>query len=268
MTTTSEEDSDYVLHVNDLAYHSLERYTGCPTSQFQPYILLTNFTKYLRLFANRTKGHIYHGSIMSCCHSLNDRISMINYNIGSPNAALITHLLSFIKPTAVIMLGLCGGLRDNYKIGEYFNPIAAIRGEGTSNDYLPPQCPALSSFIIQKFITIELERQNLTYHSGVIHTTNMRFWEFNTKFKEMLVAERVQAIDMECATLFTVGFSCKVPVGALMLISDLPLKEKGIKTKELAATIFKRLAKSHLELGITVFHTMQTHESEGFHYQF
>jgi len=246
----------------------LERYTGSGVNEFKKYVILTNFTSYLELFAEFTKARVHHGSVMSTCHDDKTNISIINYGVGSPVAALVVDLLSFVNAKATINLGLCGGLRDNFKIGEYFNPVAAIREEGTSMAYMPPRCPALSSFIIQRFICEELERRNLIYHDGVIHTTNVRFWEFNEHFKKQLIEEKAQAIDMECATLFTVGFAFKVPVGALMLITDLPLKLSGIKTKASSEMVFKEYAKSHVEIAINVLRNMQKKENEGFNYHF
>ena len=181
---------------------------------------------------------------------------------------MIIELLALVKPKAVLMLGYCGGLRENYKIGEYFNPVAAIREEGTSMAYLPERCPSLSSFVIQRFVCEELERQKIKYRTGVIHTTNVRLWEFKEDFKANLIKERSQAIDMECATLFTVGFSCQVPIGALMLITDMPLLLGGIKTKKSAKEILLKHANNHLQIGINVLKNMRAKENNGFGYQF
>jgi len=247
---------------------TLERYTGSSAKEFQPYILLTNFKAYVDSFSQRFGIPLNQGSVMRACHSKKERITIIDYSVGSPVAALAMELLSFIKPKAVIMLGMCGGLRNDYKVGEFFNPVAAIREEGTSNAYMPFQCPSLSSFVIQRFIVEEIERRNHVYHTGVIHTTNVRFWEFNEEFKQTLRNERVQAIDMECATLFTVGFARYVPVGALMLISDLPLKKQGIKTAKSAKMIFEKYTKLHIDTGVSVVKNMQQKEKQGFGYQF
>ncbi|MDD5686606.1 MAG: AMP nucleosidase [Elusimicrobia bacterium] len=247
---------------------TLERYTGSSKSEFQPYILLTNFKLYVDIFSEMSKQPLMHGSVMRACHNKKEKISIIDYSVGSPVAALIVELLSFIKPKAVVMLGMCGGLREEYEVGDFFNPVAAIRGEGTSNEYLPSQCPALSSFVIQRVICEELERRSLTYHTGVIHTTNVRFWEFNEDFKKNLLSERVQAIDMECATLFTVGFAKLVPIGALMLISDIPLKKEGIKTNESARVVFEKYTDLHINTGISVLKNMQKIEKKGLGYQF
>lgn len=242
---------------------TLERYTGSAASEFQPYILLTNFKLYVRAFSESWGKSVRKGSVMRACHAPEARISIVDFSIGSPTAALVVELLSFVKLRAALMLGLCGGLREGYSVGDFFNPVAAVREEGTSNAYMPPQCPALSSFVLQRLACDELEKRGLAYHSGVIHTTNVRFWEFNEDFKRMLAAERVQAIDMECATLFTVGYARRVPVGALMLISDLPLKKGGVKTAQSARAVFEKYTALHIEAGTAVLRRSQELEREG-----
>ena len=247
---------------------TLERYTGSSADEFQPYVLLTNFKAYVDNFAVMTENPVRQGSVMRAAHCTTRRISIVDFSVGSPVAALVVELLSFIKPRAILMLGMCGGLLKDHEVGQFFNPVAAIREEGTSNAYMPPQVPALSSFTVQRFAVDALERHGLKYHTGVIHTTNVRFWEFNESFRQTLREERAEAIDMECATLFTVGFARFVPVGALMLISDLPLRPDGIKTAESAKSIFDNYTQKHLELGVESLMSMQKREAEGFDFTF
>jgi AMP nucleosidase len=247
---------------------TLERYTGSSAEEFQPFILLTGFKLYVDLFAKNLKAPVRTGSVMDACHAKDDRITIINCSVGSPTAALVVELLSFIKPKAVLMIGMCGGLRDEHRIGDFFNPVAAIRGEGTSDFYMPKRSPSLSSFVIQRFVCEELERRDLKYYTGVIHTTNVRFWEFNDGFKKTLIEERAQAIDMECATLFTVGFAHYVPIGALLLISDMPLKRAGVKTASSAKFVFEKYTGIHLDIGIKVLKNIQAKEPYGLGYKF
>jgi AMP nucleosidase len=246
----------------------IERYTGSPIDHFQQYILLANTKQYVETFADIYNRRIIQGSTMSACHDENNHIYIIHYGIGSPVAALIAELLSFIKPKATLMLGMCGGLRGEYSIGDHFNPVAAIREEGTSNAFLPERCPALSSFIIQRFVCEELERRKKKYYSGIVHTTNLRFWEFKEEFKQKLLEERAHVIDMECATLFTVGMMYKIAIGSLLLISDLPLRPEGIKTKDTAKAIISEYSGDHIKMGVDILLAMQKKEAEGFGYQF
>jgi len=231
---------------------SLERYTNSRIGDFQPFILLTNFSQYMELFSERSGGEILQGSMMAACHWPEEKISIVNFGVGSPVAALVIDLLAFVDPVAILMLGMCGGLRNKHSLGDFFNPVAAIRDEGTSNHYMPPQAPALASFTIQKAVALEVEKTDHYYHTGVVHTTNYRMWEFDESFRETLKSEKVGAIEMECATLFSAGFSRDLNVGALLLISDLPHTRRGIKTKQSSKLVFKKHAGPHLELGLDV----------------
>jgi len=270
MTLIKNHEIDEICEMTSekLGLDTLERYTGSRTKNFQPYVLITNFPAYVDAFSQISGKPVTKGTTMTACHCEDLKISIINFGIGSPMGALIIELLSYTKPKAVLFLGMCGGLRKEYQVGDYLNPVAAIREEGTSFAYMPKRCPSLSSFVIQRYVCEEIERRKLKYHSGVIHTTNVRFWELKEKFKAMLAEERSQAIDMECATLFTVGFAKYVPVGALMLISDLPLKRGGIKTKSSTKKVFEKYTSLQIEMGVEILRKMQHDAEKGLGYQF
>ncbi|MCK6602677.1 MAG: AMP nucleosidase [Bacteroidetes bacterium] len=241
----------------------LERYTGSDASEIQDYILLTNFSRYISEFETLFPGSVRrNGSAFTAVNWAEGGLSIIDYKIGSPTAALAIDLLSYRKPKAVLMLGLCGGLNKKLKIGDFVLPMAAIRDDGASNHYMPQRVPALPTFNIQKITSQVLDDQNLEFKTGVIHTTDYRFWEFDEVFVNKLKEERAIAIDMECATLFVVGFARKVPIGALMLVSDLPLTREGIKTKSSANQVFKEFTNLHLKSGIETLQTIrQQHNS-------
>lgn len=233
-----------------IARDILERYTGSSLSQFRKQIILTNFEYYMERFHVLSSGVRTRGSAMSAVHSEKHDVSLVNFSIGSPTAALIIEILATVEPKAVLLLGMCGGLHRSLKIGDFILPTAAIRDEGASRHFMPPQVPALPTFKIQKFISQILVERGMDYRTGVIHTTDYRFWEFNDRFKTQLYEERALAIDMETATLFVGGFASKVPIGALMLVSDLPLRKKGIKTKRSASKVFRQYTDLHLDMGV------------------
>jgi AMP nucleosidase len=233
-----------------IAEDMLERYTGSPLSHFRKQIILTNFDYYLDRFDKLCGTERCKGSAMSVVHSKSADVSIIDFSIGSPTAALIIELLSTIEPTAVLLLGMCGGLHRSLKVGDFFVPTAAIRDEGASSHFMPAQVPALPTFKIQKFVSQIIVEKGLDYRTGVVHTTDYRFWEFDDRFKAQLYEERALGIDMETATLFVGGFAAKVPIGALLLVSDLPLQRNGIKTKKSASAVFRNYTDLHLEIGI------------------
>ena len=190
----------------------LVRYTGVDLNDFGKYILLTNFQHYIDLFAEIT-GSAVQGRDKSMSSASHNNITIINFGMGSPNAATMMDLLSAIEPEAVLFLGKCGGLKKRNSIGDLILPIGAIRGEGTSNDYFPPEVPAMPSFALQKAVSTTIRDNNINYWTGTVYTTNRRVWEYDNKFKKYLKKIRAYAIDMETATLFTVGFHNQIPTG-------------------------------------------------------
>src|SRR5277367_4180412 len=207
----------------------LPRYTGVPLEGFGDYILLTNFQRYVDLFAKAHKVKV-HGRDKVMSTATAGEITIINFGMGSANAATVMDLLSAIRPKAALFLGKCGGIKHRAEVGDLILPIAAIRGEGTSNDYFPPEVPALPSFALQKAISTTIRDRALDYWTGTVYTTNRRVWEHDETFKKHLKAMRVMAVDMETATIFMVGFFNEIPTGALLLVSDQPMVPEGVKT--------------------------------------
>lgn len=227
----------------------LPRYTGQPLEHFGSYILLCNFQYYLDLFAAIHQVPIVGlDKAMPCATA--DGITIINFGMGSPNAATVMDLVSIIQPKAVLFLGKCGGLKRKNKIGDLILPIAAIRGEGTSSDYLPSEVPALPAFALQKAISTTIRDYGLDYWTGTIYTTNRRVWEHDERFKKYLRRIRVMGIEMETATIFSVGFYNKIPTGALLLVSDAPMHPDGIKTAAKDREVTARYSERHLKIGL------------------
>jgi AMP nucleosidase len=234
---------------DDIVHNWLPRYTGQPLENFGKYVLLTNFSNYVQLFAQ------WHGAKiigtdkpMQCATA--DGITIINFGMGSPTAATVMDLLTAIQPEAVLFLGKCGGLKKRNKLGDLIIPIAAIRGEGTSNDYFPMEVPALPAFALQKAISTTIREYEVDYWTGTVYTTNRRVWEHDEEFKEYLQQIRAYAIDMETATIFSVGFYNKIPTGALLLVSDSPMTPEGVKTEESDKKVTEQFVERHIRIGI------------------
>ncbi|SPN74004.1 AMP nucleosidase,AMP nucleosidase,putative AMP nucleosidase,Phosphorylase superfamily [Chlamydia serpentis] len=241
-----------------IAQDMLERYSGSSIEQFCPYLLLTNFSYYIQTFAKLHAVPTFEGSMFATAHAPHIHTTMLDFKLGSPGAALTIDLCAFLPNIqAALMLGMCGGLRSHYQVGDYFVPIASIRGDGTSDAYFPPEVPALANFVVQKATTEVLDHKKASYHIGITHTTNIRFWEFNKKFRQKLYETKAQSAEMECATLFTAGYRRNVPIGALLLISDLPLRKGGIKTKSSGDYVFNTYTKEHILTGQEVIANLE-----------
>ena len=214
----------------------LPRYTKRKLEDFGEYILLTNFNKYVEIFADRFNVPIL-GRDANMISANAEGITIINFGMGSPNAAIIMDLLSAIHPKACLFLGKCGGIDKKNQIGDLILPIAAIRGEGTSNDYYPPEVPAIRD-------------HSRDYWTGTVYTTNRRIWEHDEHFKQYLLKTRAMAVDMETATLFTTGFANHIPTGALLLVSDQPMIPEGVKTEKSDTLVTQQFVSEHVEIGI------------------
>ena len=215
----------------------LPRYTGEKLENFGKYILLTNFSNYVDMFAKWNKVPVVGKDRPFQCATA-DGITIINFGMGSPGAA------------TVLFLGKCGGLKKRNKIGDLILPIAAIRGEGTSNDYFPPEVPAMPAFALQKAISTTIRDYKTDYWTGTVYTTNRRVWEHDDEFKQKLQTVRAYAIDMETATIFTVGFYNHIPTGALLLVSDSPMVPEGVKTEASDKKVTNQFVERHVKIGI------------------
>jgi AMP nucleosidase len=227
----------------------LPRYTGVELKDFGEYILLTNFDNYVTAFAEKN-GVEVKGANKAMPSATFDNITIINFGMGSANAATMMDLLSAIMPKAVLFLGKCGGLKSKYELGSMILPLAGIRGEGTSNDYFPPEVPALPAFALQRAVSSTIRDHKVDYWTGTVYTTNRRVWEHDEEFKAYLLKIRAMAIDMETATLFSVGFANKIPIGALLLVTDHPMTPHGVKTSDSDKMVTANYVEMQLNIGI------------------
>jgi AMP nucleosidase len=244
---------------DEIVTNWLPRYTGTKVEDFADNVLLTNFQSYVNKFAEKMGvpvNGIDRPMPNATCQAHN--ISIINYSMGSANAATIMDLLQARHPKAVLFLGKCGGLKKTTEIGHFILPVAAIRGEGTSNDYFPPEVPALPSFKLHKFVSQKIVEAGLDYRTGVIYTTNRRVWEHDLAFQARLQAMTCLGIDMETATIFIVGHHNDIPRGALLLVSDVPITPEGIKTEAVDKVVNATWSDIHLDLGIKSLIELET----------
>jgi len=227
----------------------LPRYTGTPLEEFGEYVLLTNFGHYVELFAG-WHGVEVRGRDRPMPNATADGITLVNFGMGSANAATVMDLLSAVAPKACLFLGKCGGLKRKNELGDLVLPIAAIRGEGTSADYLPPEVPALPAFQLQRAVSTTIRDLGHDYWTGTVYTTNRRVWEHDDEFKAYLRRTRCMAIDMETATIFAAGFANHIPAGALLLVSDQPMIPEGVKTEASDRNVTSRFVEAHIKIGI------------------
>jgi AMP nucleosidase len=233
---------------SDIVRDWLPRYTGRKLEDFGQYVLLVNFANYVELFAERFGVEVC-GRDRPMLTATAENITILSFGMGSAMAATTMDLLSAVAPKAVLFLGKCGGLKKT-KVGDFVLPIAAIRGEGTSDEYMPPEVPALPSFRLQRAVSASIIKHNRDYFTGTVYTTNRRVWEHDVRFREKLLLMKAEGIDMETATIFLVGFANGIPKGALLLVSDNPMTPEGVKTSESDREVTDRFVQLHLDIGL------------------
>ena len=237
---------------------TLQRYTNCRIEDICDHILITNFKQYIMRFKEETNGEYAEGNF-GIVNAKDINCTMIDFGIGSPQAALVINCLAYLENLkTVIMLGMCGGIDDVLEEGDFIVPSAAIRGEGASNDYLPPEFPAIPTSSVNLFCIGALRKFNLSPKCGIVYTTDRRLWEFDQEFVSHLRQQRVLAIDMELATLFSVAYHYEVPIGSVMLVSDMPLQKRGIKDKKMQDDIFSNHMETHLDIAIDVIENLNS----------
>ncbi len=252
---------------DEIVKNWLPRYSQSSLDEFGEYILLTNFNNYVDIFCElyglEKPGY---NANMRVAHGQD--ISIINFGMGSPNAAIVMDLLSAVKPKACLFLGKCGGISEKTQLGDLVLPLAGIRGEGTSNDYYPPEVPALPAFMLQRAVSTAVRNAGHDYWTGTVFTTNRRIWEHDDKFKEYLRMTRAMAVDMETATLFTCGFANHIPTGALLLVSDNPMTPEGVKTGESDRMVTRSFVHDHVQIGVSALELIRDKRTTVKHLKF
>jgi len=263
----AQKAGDFMKTKAEITANWLPRYTKRKLEDFGEYILLTNFDNYVDIFAQKFNVQVM-GQDANMKSATADNITIINFGMGSPNAATIMDLLSSIAPKACLFLGKCGGINRHNDLGDLILPIAAIRGEGTSNDYFPPEVPSLPAFMLQRAVSAAIRNYGQDYWTGTVYTTNRRIWEHDDQFKEYLTKIRAMAVDMETATLFSVGFANHIPTGALLLVSDQPMIPEGVKTAKSDQKVTQEFVADHVEIGIAALKIISTEERTVKHLKF
>ncbi len=101
----------------DIAKNWLPRYTGTKLDDFGDYFLLTNFHNYVTKFAEQFNCNI-NGEGRTMESAINSAgLSIINFGMGSANAATIMDLLIAKAPKGILFLGKCGGLKRYTELG-------------------------------------------------------------------------------------------------------------------------------------------------------
>jgi AMP nucleosidase len=162
----------------DYSLKRLTHYTGTDWRAFQPWILFTNYARYVDEFvrwaiAQIAEGGRYttlvcSGGVTIDASNLHDDpegqvaaspwrkyqmpayhlvasdgqgITLVNIGVGPSNAKNITDHLAVLRPHCWLMVGHCGGLRQSQRIGDYVLAHAYLRKDEVLDRILPADVP-------------------------------------------------------------------------------------------------------------------------------
>ena len=164
----------------DYSLHRLVHYTGADWRQIQPWILLTNYQRYVDQFvrwgldeladpaspyqrlvapggavasrgddaaeaAARLAGTPWQRFQMPAYHLARGDgqggVTIVNIGVGPSNAKNITDHLAVLRPHCWLMIGHCGGLRQSQAIGDYVLAHGYLRRDRILDDLVPPEVP-------------------------------------------------------------------------------------------------------------------------------
>jgi AMP nucleosidase len=253
----------------EISIDRLEHYTGSRASEFQRWVLLTNYDMYMEKFLEKfpdAKRPTHPVQMPAYHHKYKNGggITIVNVGVGPANVKTFIDHLAVLRTDAIIMLGHAGGLRNHQKIGDFVIASGYIRDDHVMDNIIPLTVPITSHHILNYYSERELLKNRLNYRFGNVFTTGDRNWEFRQKdYLSRFMVSRPIAIDMESATVATCGFKYRIPSSTLLCISDKPLHGKP-KLSAGAKTFYKRSKDLHFEIGVKILRRAMLKYPHGF----
>ena len=155
------------------------------------------------------------------------KVSVTSTGIGGPSAAIALEELTNCGADTFIRVGTCGGMQEEVLSGDLVIASGAIRMDGTSREYAPPEYPAVGDYEILKALEEAADNLGMRHHIGVVHCKDAFYGQHNPELlpqSEVLLQKweaylrlGCLASEMEPATLFIVGGYRKVRTGTVLL---------------------------------------------------
>jgi len=147
------------------------------------------------------------------------KVTVGNGGRYAPDAAITTEILCAAGVESLIRIGSCGSLQEEIKIGDLVIVTGALRGEGTTNYYVPRNFSTVAHAEVVRALTEAAESSKVRYHLGSVYTTDALFQE-TPELIEELRQQRVSAIDMVTSAFLTVTQVRQKKAGAILAVSD------------------------------------------------
>ena len=155
-----------------------------------------------------------------------EKVSVTSTGIGGPSTAIAVEELVAIGADTFIRVGTCGGINLKVIGGDCVVATGAVRFEGTSREYAPPEFPAVADFAVATALVEAARALNLRYHAGVVQCKDSFYGQHSPGRMPVadMLHERweawkrlgVLASEMEAAALYTVAAALGVRAGTVL----------------------------------------------------
>ncbi len=163
-------------------------------------------------------------------------VTVIDIGVGPSNAKTITDCLAVLRPHCWMMVGHCAGLDGRMRIGDMVLANAYDRSDGVLDDLVPLEKPIPPIAEVQQAVTeafadvsgLEGEALRKRLRTGTVLSTSDRNWEWRPQpdiYRELQKSTAI-GVEMESSTIAANGYRFRVPYGALLSVSDMPLHDK------------------------------------------
>ena len=154
-------------------------------------------------------------------------VTVCSTGIGGPSTAIAVEELAACGAHTMIRVGTCGGISLKAQAGDVIIASGAVRLDGTSHEYAPPEFPAVSGTKALFALNKAAEELELSYHSGIVQSKDSFYGQHSPArmpISSTLEAKweawkrlGVLASEMEASTLFTVGSALGLECGAVFM---------------------------------------------------
>jgi len=169
-------------------------------------------------------------------------VTATSTGIGCPSTAIAIEELANIGAEIFIRVGTCGALQKGIKTGDIIIPFAAVRAEGTTKEYLPPEFPAVSSPRIFNALVQSAKNQKFIFFTGINRTHDAFYEHINNflKWGEIYLDKRMSSwkyplvsSEMECAAAFLIPMIRGLEAGCVLAVNTPESLEEAVKNPDI-----------------------------------
>lgn len=216
---------------------TLQKHIRCKEGDVAPYVLIPGDPQRAKRIADTfdTMEKIAENReyVVYTGHKDGVRMSVCSTGIGGPSAAIAIEELAKVGAHTFIRVGSAGGRREDIPVGSVVIVNAAVRGDGTSMEYLPEIYPAIADFDVTTALMQSANEilKDEKHYVGTSFTRDAYYMQ-NQRLNELLMDTDVAVSEMECATAFIVGSKRRLRVGALVGTDSNIVKKKQLTLEE------------------------------------